>query len=124
MTTSTTRFRRPIITPWPVSSTTRFTRISERSEEVVDEYTKLENDLDEKQKILQEENQSLTNELSRSLAFQTANYLEGVYDVTSRKRDIAQVVEQRKLDFELLDRWIKYMAKPTDKYKNKVGGRP
>ncbi len=89
-------------------------------QKVVDEYTKLENDLDEKQKILQEANQSLTNELSRSLAFQTANYLEGVYDVTSRKRDIAQVVEQRKLDFELLDRWVKYMAKPTDKYKNKV----
>ena len=87
---------------------------------VVDEYTKLEDDLDEKQKILQEENQSLTNELSRSLALQTANYLEGVYDVTSRKRDIEQVVDQRKLDFELLDRWIKYMAKPTDKYKNKV----
>jgi len=87
---------------------------------VVDEYTKLEDNLDEKQKILQEANQSLTNELSRSLAFQTANYLEGVYDVTSRKRDIAQVVDQRKLDFELLDRWIKYMAKPTDKYKNKV----
>ena len=87
---------------------------------VVDEYTKLEDDLDEKQKILQEANQSLTNELSRSLALQTANYLEGVYDVTSRKRDIEQVVDQRKLDFELLDRWIKYMAKPTDKYKNKV----
>ena len=29
-------------------------------------------------------------------------------------------MDQRKLDFELLDRWIKYMAKPTDKYKNKV----
>ena len=32
---------------------------------------------------------------------------------------MAQVVETRKLDFELLDRWIKYMAKPTEKYKNK-----
>jgi Protein of unknown function (DUF1549)/Protein of unknown function (DUF1553)/Planctomycete cytochrome C len=86
----------------------------------VDEYTSLEDELDKKQKILQEENQNLTNELSRSLALQTANYIEGVYDVTGRKRDIAQVVDQRKLDFELLDRWIKYMAKPTDKYKNKA----
>ena len=87
---------------------------------VVDEYTNLEDELDKKQKILKEENQNLTDELSRSLALQTANYLEGVYDVTGRKRDIAQVVDQRKLDFELLDRWIKYMAKPTDKYKNKA----
>ncbi len=38
---------------------------------------------------------------------------------------MAQVVEQRKLDYELLERWIKYMAKPTEKYKNKVKrGRP
>ena len=44
--------------------------------------------------------------------------------MTGRKRDIEQVVDQRKLDFELLDRWIKYMAKPTDKYKNKARGRP
>ena len=29
------------------------------------------------------------------------------------------MVESRKLDYELLDRWVKYMAKPTDKYKYK-----
>ncbi len=28
-------------------------------------------------------------------------------------------MENRKLDYELLDRWIKYMAKPTEKYKYK-----
>ena len=73
-----------------------------------------------KQKILQEENQNLTNELSRSLALQTANYLAGRLRCDgAEETDIAQVVDQRKLDFELLDRWIKYMAKPTDKYKNK-----
>jgi truncated hemoglobin YjbI len=88
---------------------------------VVDEYTKLEDELDMKQKILQEEQQNLTNELSRSLAYQISNYLQGVYEVTGarQKREVAQVVEQRKLDYELLDRWIKYMAKPTDKYHNK-----
>ena len=43
-----------------------------------------------------------------------------MYDVSGKpKKDIAQVVETRKLDYELLDRWVKYMAKPTDKYKNK-----
>ena len=29
------------------------------------------------------------------------------------------MVNDRRLDYELLDRWIKYMAKPTDKYHNK-----
>jgi uncharacterized protein DUF1549/uncharacterized protein DUF1553/cytochrome c len=87
---------------------------------VVDEYVKLENDLDEKQKLLQEENQNLSNQLSDALALQVSNYLQGVYEVSGKpKKDIAQVVEQRKLDYELLTRWIKYMAKPTDKYKNK-----
>ena len=29
------------------------------------------------------------------------------------------MVESRKLDYEILDRWIKYMDKTTDKYHNK-----
>jgi mono/diheme cytochrome c family protein/nitroreductase len=87
---------------------------------VIEDYVKLEDEIEKKQKILQEENQNLSNELSRTLALQTSNYLQGVFDVTGKqKREMAQVVEQRKLDYELLDRWIKYMAKPTDKYKNK-----
>ena len=46
--------------------------------------------------------------------------MEGVGEVAGKqKKEIAAVVEQRNLDYELLERWIKYMAKPTDKYKNK-----
>ena len=87
---------------------------------VVDEFARLEADLDKKQKILMEANQALSNELSRSLALQTSNYLQGVWEVTGRqKKDIDQVVDARKLDYELLSRWIKYIGKPTDKYKNK-----
>ena len=87
---------------------------------VVDEYAKIEADLDEKQKILQETNQAALNELQRALAFQTSNYLQGVWEVSGKqKKEIDQVVESRRLDYELFDRWIKYMAKPTDKYKNK-----
>ncbi len=84
---------------------------------VVEEYSKIEDQLDEKQKILNEMQTNLAAQLSRSLAFQTANYLQGVWDVTgSSKKDKAAVTESRKLDYELLDRWIKYMEKPTDKY--------
>ena len=87
---------------------------------VVEDYMKLEDDLDLKQKILQEESQNLSTQLSRTLVLQTSNYLQGVYEVTGKpKKEMAQVVEQRKLDYELLDRWIKYMAKTTDKYKCK-----
>jgi cytochrome c553 len=87
---------------------------------VVEDYMKLEDDLDLKQKILQEENQNLSMQLSRTLVLQTSNYLQGVYEVTGKpKKEMTQVVEQRKLDYELLDRWIKYMSKTTDRYKFK-----
>ncbi|HTA45996.1 MAG TPA: PSD1 and planctomycete cytochrome C domain-containing protein [Bryobacteraceae bacterium] len=87
---------------------------------IVDEYTKAEDTIYEKQRMLQETQQSLTNELARSLSLQASNYLMGVWEVTGRqKKDIGQVVNDRRLDYELLERWIKYMAKPTDKYKYK-----
>jgi truncated hemoglobin YjbI len=87
---------------------------------VVEEFTRLQDDLDVKQKLLQEMNQNVATELSRSLVYQTANYLGGVAEVSGKqKKEMAQVVEQRRLDYELLDRWVKYMAKPTDKYHNK-----
>jgi cytochrome c553 len=89
-------------------------------QKVVADYLKLQDQLDEKKEIAKQMTEDASNELSRSLALQTANYLEGVWEVTGKeKKDVSDVVEARKLDYELLDRWIKYMAKPTDKYKNK-----
>ncbi len=99
---------------------TAYEEYARAPKKVVDEYSKLEEDVDVKQKIVAEMNQNLSMEFSRSLVFHTANYLQGVWEVTGRqKKELPQVVESRKLDFELLDRWVKYMAKPTDKYKNK-----
>jgi mono/diheme cytochrome c family protein len=90
------------------------------SKSVVAEYAKIEEELEREQKLLQEASQGLTNDLSRSLAFQASNYLQAVWEVSGpSKKPLDQVVEQRKLDFELLDRWTKYMAKPTTKYKHK-----
>jgi len=87
---------------------------------VLDDYTKLEEEVEKKQKVLQEIQSNLSAQLSESLAFKTSNYLQGVYEVAGQKKEIDTVVEARKLDYELLERWIKYMEKPTDKYKNKV----
>ena len=87
---------------------------------VVAEFTKLEEDLDKKQRIMQETSQALSSELSRALALETSSYLMGVFDVTGKtKKELDAVVESRKLDYEVLSRWVKYMGKPTDKYKNK-----
>ncbi len=87
---------------------------------VIEAYTKLEDEIDAKNKVLQEEQSNLSSDLARTYALQTSDYLQGVFEVTGQpKRDKAQVVEQRKLDYEVLDRWIKYMEKPTTKYHNK-----
>ena len=86
---------------------------------VVDQYEKVEDQIEQKQKVLQSMQTSLGSQLSESLAFKTSAYLQGVYDVVVSKREKDTVVENRKLDYELLDRWIAYMAKPTDKYKFK-----
>ena len=87
---------------------------------VVDKYAKLEEQIDTKQKMLGEMQNNFSSQLSQALAYKTSNYLQGVWEVSGpQKKEMAAVVEARKLDFELLDRWIKYMAKPTEKYKNK-----
>jgi hypothetical protein len=85
----------------------------------VEEHLRIEAEVEKKQKILQDTQTALSGELSESLAFQTANYLEGVYDVVALKKEKDAVVEARKLDYELLERWIAYMAKVTDKYHEK-----
>ena len=69
--------------------------------------------------MLQTMQTNLGTQMAESLAFKTSAYLQGVYDVVALKRDAETVVENRKLDYELLERWIKYMEKPTDKYKYK-----
>jgi mono/diheme cytochrome c family protein len=87
---------------------------------VVDEFRKIEEQIDQKNKILGEMQQNLSKALGQSLAFQTANYLEAVYEVEGKqKKEKATVVEARKLDYELLDRWIRYMGRVTNKYKFK-----
>ena len=84
---------------------------------VVDEFQKIEEQIDQKQKMMGEIQNNLSKALSQSLVFQTSNYLQGVFEVTGpKKTEIATVVETRKLDYELLDRWIRYMAKPSKKY--------
>jgi len=87
---------------------------------VVNRFKKTEDEIDEKEKVFYELRQTLTGELARSLSLQTGNYLMGVWEVTGKqKKDMAMVVNERRLDYELLDRWVKYMAKPTVKYHNK-----
>lgn len=87
---------------------------------VIDDFKKVEDQIDQKQKMMGEMQANLGKALAQSLVFETSNYLQGVFEVTGpKKTEIANVVESRKLDYEILERWIKYMAKPQKKYPNK-----
>ena len=92
----------------------------EAPKKVVEEYTKIEDQIDEKERVLQETQRTLTSELARSLSLQASNYLMGAWEVAGpSKKEMDQVVNDRRLDYELLARWIKYMEKPSARYHNK-----
>ena len=86
---------------------------------VQDTQKKTEDEIEKKQGMLQQIQQNVSNSLSQSMAFKTSSYLQGVYEVTVQKREMDTVVENRKLDYEVLQRWITYLAKPTEKYHQK-----
>jgi len=87
---------------------------------VLDKYKALEDEVERKQKIAREMQTNLASQLAQTMAFETAKYLEAVYDVAGpQKKEMAQVVEEKKLDFEQLDRWVKYLEKPTVLYSHK-----
>ena len=89
-------------------------------EATVEQYISIRDEADKKQKQLQDYQSELSSRLAESLVLQTSNYLQGVWEATGpQKKEVAAVVESRKLDYELLERWIKYMGKPTDKYREK-----
>ncbi len=86
----------------------------------LDKWMMINDQVEKKNKRMQEMQTELATQLSETLALKTADYLQGVFDVKGpQKRDLATVVESRKLDYELLDRWVKYMDKATTKYKQK-----
>ena len=56
-------------------------RVSAGSEDGAGQYTKVEEEIEKKQKMLRTMQTNLGTQLSQSLAFQTSTYLQGVYEV-------------------------------------------
>ena len=86
---------------------TTYEEYPQAPKKVVDDFKKIEDEIDEKQKVLEELEKTLTSELARSLSLQTSNYLMGAWEVTGKqKKEMALVVNDRRHDYELLERWI------------------
>jgi cytochrome c553 len=84
---------------------------------VVDEYKSLEKNKKNKEKLLEDFMDTETEQLSQALALQASTYMQAAWRVTGEpKEDAASVATKEKLDFELFQRWIRFLAKPPKFY--------
>jgi hypothetical protein len=84
---------------------------------VVEEYTEQDKKIEKKEKLLEEFTRTESTQLAETLALQASKYMVAAWKVTGEPKDeIAKVVDAEKLDYELFDRWIKFLAKPPRFY--------
>jgi mono/diheme cytochrome c family protein len=84
---------------------------------IVDDYKAQEKKIEQKEKLLAKFMQTESRQLAETLAFSASRYMQSAWKVTGEpKKDMARVANEDKLDFELFERWIKFLAKPPKFY--------
>jgi hypothetical protein len=84
---------------------------------VVEEYTAQDKKIEKKEKLLEEFTRTESTQLAETLALQASKYMIAAWKLTGEpKQEIAKIVDAEKLDYELFDRWIKFLAKPPRFY--------
>ncbi|MBK9706119.1 MAG: PSD1 domain-containing protein [Acidobacteria bacterium] len=100
-----------------VFASTTYKEYPQVPQSVVDEYTALEKKLKNKQKMMGEFMQTESKQLSESLALQASKYMQAVWSVKGEpKADLNDAVEKNKLDYELMQRWIRFLERPPRHY--------
>jgi len=83
----------------------------------VDEYKKREKDIEARGKLLDEFSSVESEQLGQALAFQASKYMMAAWKITGdQKAETATVAGDEKLDYELLERWVRFLAKPPKRY--------
>jgi hypothetical protein len=84
---------------------------------VVAEYKALEQKLKDRQALLNDFTTGESRQLAEALALQISRYMQSAWKVAGEpKKDKVKVVEEDKLDYELFDRFLKFLAKPPQFY--------
>ena len=84
---------------------------------IVDEFKAQEKKIEKKNELLGQYLQKESEQLADTLAFQIAKYMVAAWRVTGEpKADKIRIVESEKLDFELFDRYLRFLGKPPDFY--------
>jgi hypothetical protein len=100
-----------------VFASTMYQEYPQMPRSVVAEYDAAEKKIKAKEKLLGEIQQTESSQLAETLALQCAKYMQAAWRVTGEPKDeINKVVEEAKLDYESLDRWIHFLAKPPRFY--------
>ncbi|HZR22112.1 MAG TPA: PSD1 and planctomycete cytochrome C domain-containing protein [Vicinamibacterales bacterium] len=84
---------------------------------VADEYLAQDKKIENKEKLLSEFQRVESEQLAQTLALQASKYMQAAWRVTGEpKTEMRKVADEEKLDYELFDRWIKFLAKPPQFY--------
>ena len=84
---------------------------------VVDEYLLQDKQIEKKEKLLEEFTKTESTQLGETLALQASKYMAAAWKVLGEPKDeVAKIVDAEKLDYELFDRWLKFLAKPPRFY--------
>src|SRR5262245_60365222 len=79
---------------------------------IVDAYDAANKKLEKKEDFLDEYRSIETRQLAQALALQASKYMQAAWRVTGDpKEEVRKVVDAEKLDYELFDRWLKFLAK-------------
>jgi uncharacterized protein DUF1553/uncharacterized protein DUF1549/cytochrome c len=84
---------------------------------VVDDYKAQDKKIENKEKLLEDFSKTESTQLSQTLALQASKYMVAAWRVTGEpKEEVPKVVDAGKLDYELFDRWLKFLGKPPRFY--------
>ncbi|MFN0124836.1 MAG: DUF1549 and DUF1553 domain-containing protein, partial [Blastocatellia bacterium] len=100
-----------------VFASTAYKEYPQVPQSVADEYTAQEKKLKNKSKLLGELTQNASKQLAESLTLQAAKYMQAVWRVQGEpKEQLDDAIEKNKLDYELMQRWMRFLARPQRHY--------
>jgi hypothetical protein len=96
---------------------TAYTEYPLAPKSVVDEYKEAEKKIKNKQKLLDEFMATESRQLAETLAMQASKYMKAAWRVQGEpKEEVWRVASREKLDYELFDRWVKFLSRPPKYY--------
>jgi hypothetical protein len=101
-----------------VFANSNYTEVPLVPKALADEYKAKEKLLEGKDELLNETTRDESFRVAMGLVYQTSKYMVAAWKVTGEPKEEAwHVADDEKLDTEVFDRWLKFLAKPPKFYK-------